>query len=237
MRGDGLDRHGGADLDHHRARQRRDGAGRHRRSPISGTATDTGGGVGGVEVSVDGGTTWHPASGRANWSYTWTPGIGLGHDQDPRGGRQRQPGTPGAGVTVTVGSGTPPTGCPCTDLAVFGGADGGGSDADTSAVNLGVKFRGDVNGFITGIRFYKGPGNAGTHVGSLWTSGGTLLASATFAGETASGWQQVNFAAPVAVTANTVYVASYLAPAMGATPADNSYFAANGVDNAARCTR
>ena len=32
---------------------------------ISGTATDTGGGVvGGVEVSVDGGATWHPATGR-----------------------------------------------------------------------------------------------------------------------------------------------------------------------------
>ncbi|MGZ4429986.1 MAG: N,N-dimethylformamidase beta subunit family domain-containing protein, partial [Nocardioidaceae bacterium] len=35
---------------------------------ISGTATDTGGGVvAGVEVSVDGGTTWHPASGTDSW--------------------------------------------------------------------------------------------------------------------------------------------------------------------------
>ena len=40
----------------------------------TGTATDSGGGVvGGVEVSVDGGVTWHPAEGRANWSYTWSP--------------------------------------------------------------------------------------------------------------------------------------------------------------------
>ena len=31
---------------------------------INGTATDTGGVVGGVEVSVDGGITWHPATGR-----------------------------------------------------------------------------------------------------------------------------------------------------------------------------
>jgi hypothetical protein len=36
-----------------------------------------------------------------------------------------------------------------------------------------------------------------------------LLASATFTNETASGWQQVNFAVPVAITANTLYVASY----------------------------
>ncbi|HET9643603.1 MAG TPA: Ig-like domain-containing protein, partial [Burkholderiaceae bacterium] len=40
---------------------------------IRGTAGDTGGGVvGGVEVSVDGGTTWHPATGRASWTYAWT---------------------------------------------------------------------------------------------------------------------------------------------------------------------
>jgi N,N-dimethylformamidase beta subunit-like, C-terminal/Putative metal-binding motif/Bacterial Ig domain len=41
---------------------------------ITGTASDSGGGVvGGVEVSVDGGITWHPANGRANWVYTWVP--------------------------------------------------------------------------------------------------------------------------------------------------------------------
>ena len=40
-----------------------------------------------------------------------------------------------------------------------------------------------------GIRFYKAVANTGTHVGSLWTASGQLLASATFTGETASGWQ------------------------------------------------
>ena len=54
-------------------------------------------------------------------------------------------------------------------------------------------------GSITGIRFYKGAGNGGTHVGHLWTLSGTLLATATFTGETASGWQQVSFASPVAI--------------------------------------
>jgi hypothetical protein len=83
---------------------------------------------------------------------------------------------------------------------------------DTSAVTLGVKFRSDVNGYITGLRFYKGSGNTGTHVGSLWTSTGTLLASVTFTNETGTGWQQVSFAAPVPITAGTVYVAAYHAP-------------------------
>jgi Bacterial Ig domain len=41
---------------------------------IHGTATDAGGGrVGAVEVSVDGGATWHAAEGREQWSFTWTP--------------------------------------------------------------------------------------------------------------------------------------------------------------------
>src|SRR6185436_19957829 len=56
---------------------------------------------------------------------------------------------------------------------------------------------------------YKGIGDTGTHVGSLWSSDGTLLASANFTNETASGWQYVTFANPVAITAGTTYVASY----------------------------
>lgn len=40
---------------------------------ITGTAADTGGRVAAVEVSLDGGTTWHPATGRESWRYTFTP--------------------------------------------------------------------------------------------------------------------------------------------------------------------
>ena len=104
------------------------------------------------------------------------------------------------------------------------------SAADTGAVTLGVKFKADVSGKITGIRFYKGTGNTGTHVGNLWSASGTQLASATFTNETASGWQQVNFTTPVSITAGTVYVASYFAP-VGHYAADGGYFATAGVDN------
>ena len=105
---------------------------------------------------------------------------------------------------------------------VDGGADG--------PVELGVKFRADAAGSITGIRFYKASANTGTHVANLWASTGTLLATATFTGETASGWQQVNFTAPVAINANTIYVASYH-PSGGHYSADINYFATTGVDN------
>ena len=40
-----------------------------------------------------------------------------------------------------------------------------------------MKFRANRAGYVTGIRFYKGTGNTGTHVGSLWTSGGNKLGS------------------------------------------------------------
>jgi methionine-rich copper-binding protein CopC len=81
-----------------------------------------------------------------------------------------------------------------------------------SALELGVRFRANLDGFITGIRFYKGVGSSGTHVGKLWSAAGAILASATFTNESSSGWQQVDFDTPVAITANTTYVASYFAP-------------------------
>ncbi|MBI2827252.1 MAG: DUF4082 domain-containing protein, partial [Planctomycetia bacterium] len=93
-----------------------------------------------------------------------------------------------------------------------------------SAIEVGVKFTADSDGFITGLKFYKSAANTGTHVGHLWTSTGQLLATATFTGETASGWQQVTFAAPVAITAGTTYVASYFAP-KGHFSVNRNYFA------------
>ena len=101
---------------------------------------------------------------------------------------------------------------------------------DANGVELGFKFRSLVAGTITGIRFFKGDGNTGTHVGHLWSSTGTLLATATFTGETASGWQQVNFAAPVAIQPNTTYVASYFVP-NGNYAATTTYFSGSGVNS------
>jgi len=89
-------------------------------------------------------------------------------------------------------------------------------------VELGLKFTADRSGYVTGVRFYKGSSNVGIHVGSLWSSTGQLLAQATFVNETASGWQQVNFAAPVAISANAVYLVSYHSP--GYYSYDGAYF-------------
>ncbi len=97
------------------------------------------------------------------------------------------------------------------------------TSGDSSSINVGTKFQSSEPGYALGIRFYKGTGNTGAHIGSLWTSGGTLLASVTFANETASGWQKAFFSSPVAISANTTYVVSYYAP-NGNYAADANYF-------------
>lgn len=101
---------------------------------------------------------------------------------------------------------------------------------DATAVELGVKFRSDSNGSVTGLRFYKARANGGTHVGHIWSRSGVLLGSATFTSETTSGWQQVNFSSPIPVSANTTYIASYFAP-KGHYSADDNFFASTGIDS------
>jgi len=290
---------------------------------ISGTASDGGGGVvAGIEVSVDGGLTWHRATGLNSWTYSWTPTVsGPVTIQSRSVDDSLNLELPSAGVSVTV-TGTAPvitnihatlvtssgatitwtTDVPSTSQVNYGtttsygssttvntslvtnhavaltgltastvyhiqavsqGANGstavsndfsfttsagsgGGSgtvtiwnpsttpgtasSSDTSSVELGVKFTSDISGYIVGIRFYKGASNTGTHVGSLWSATGTVLSSATFTGESASGWQEVDFGTPVAISANTVYVASYHAPA-GGYAINQGYFANSGFDN------
>ena len=125
---------------------------------------------------------------------------------------------------------TVPSTCPCDTIfqpqAVPGSIDFG----DGNATEVGVKFKVAADAYIAGVRFYKAPLNAGTHLGRIWDSSGNLLGTVTFVSESASGWQQAFFSTPIAVTANTVYTASYFAPA-GHYAADVGYFLNSGVSN------
>jgi hypothetical protein len=94
---------------------------------------------------------------------------------------------------------------------------------DATGIELGMRFRSSQNGFVTGVRYYKGSGASGTHIGNLWSNTGTKLAEATFTGETSSGWQQVLFSSPVAITAGVTYVAAYFSPS-GDYAATKPYF-------------
>lgn len=192
---------------------------------VSGTASDVGGVVAGVEVSGDGGSTWHPANGHGSWTYTWNPTVTgqttlLSRAVDDSANLEAAHGIP---VNVV------PQVCPCSvwnNTAVPTSIDSG----DSNSVELGLKFRADSDGSVLGVRFYKASLNNGKHVGHLWTSTGTLLGSVTFTSETSSGWQQVNFAQPIPVVANTTYVVSYFAPS-GHYSADQFTFSQSGVDN------
>lgn len=71
---------------------------------------------------------------------------------------------------------------------------------------VGHTFQSSVAGNVVGVRFYKSTNDTGTHIGSLWTTGGSHLGTVTFTGETATGWQSMNFASPIAISAATNYV-------------------------------
>ncbi len=170
-------------------------------STVSFTVKDSGGNSVAGSVSFNGAdtvATFTPASSLAA-STTYTATVS---------GAQNASGTPMSGPyswSFTTGAVAQ---CPCSiwqDGTPTGASDGG----DTSAVTLGLQFQAASSGYITGVRFYKETANTGTHIGSLWTASGTLLASGTFSNETASGWQELDFSSPVAVTAGTTYVASY----------------------------
>jgi hypothetical protein len=189
---------------------------------VSGTASDAGGGqVGGVEVSTDGGQSWHPANGRESWTYTWNvTGAGattvLARATDDSANRQTTP-TP---KQVQVA-------CPC---ALFGAeAPETASDPDTGSMELGVRFSPKLDGFVTGVRFYKGPNNTGIHTGTLWSSAGTELATGTFVGESSGGWQNLQFNTAVPVSAGSTYVVSYHAP-NGGYSTTSGYFVGTGTE-------
>ena len=187
---------------------------------VTGTASDEVGTVATVEVSTDGGTTWHRAAGTTAWSHVFMPtALGpvtvLSRAVDDSVNTE----TPGPGVTLTGA----PRAYPASiwHESVTPGAP---ASNDGNPIEVGLRFRTAEDGFITGVRFYKGPGNTGTHVGHLWTTTGQRLAEVTFAAETESGWQQALFADPVAVGKDTTFVVSYFAP-NGHYAGDTGYFA------------
>jgi len=176
---------------------------------VSGTAADRGGGVvAGVEVSIDGGATWHPASGTDNWSYTivpTAPGVLTIESRavDDSGNLE----TPSSRLAVVARP---------IAVSVWNGAGAlvrHGTDRAIPArypgIELGLKFTSDVAGYVTGVRFWKVERGGGIHTGELWDASGHVLATATFIAETSSGWQQVSFSAPVAIEAHTPYIVSY----------------------------
>jgi hypothetical protein len=83
------------------------------------------------------------------------------------------------------------------------------AEKDPAAVELGVQFKVAEPGAMLGLRYYKSAANSGVHTGTVWSSNGVKLATATFDGESSTGWQDVYFTTPITAKVGTVYVASY----------------------------
>ena len=106
------------------------------------------------------------------------------------------------------------SGCPCSLLSGWTPAatglevrDGRGGDGPFS-YEMGFKIRTTQNMDLSAIKFYKSPGETGTHVGTVWSSTGSVLATVTFGSETASGWQTAALSSPLTLTAGQTYVVS-----------------------------
>ena len=76
------------------------------------------------------------------------------------------------------------------------------------SLEMGVKVQVTQPARVEAIRFYKDANETGSHVGRVWSSTGALLATTTFTGETASGWQEQALAAPLPLTPGQTYVVS-----------------------------
>jgi hypothetical protein len=169
--------------------------------------------------------TWHPASTSSfnssgsitGWTYNWSPSVATVYTLVSRAiDYSLNVGAKSTAVTVTI--------TPSSTVSLFSGATPlNVSVNDPNSVELGLKFQSSQAGTISAIRFYKGPLNTGAHTAHLWAATGTLLASANFSGETASGWQEAALSSPFPITAGVLYVASY--HTAGNYSADSDYFA------------
>ena len=98
-----------------------------------------------------------------------------------------------------------------------------------------MKIRADVNGYITGIRFYKSRRqHRHAHRAPVVEQRANCSPRPRSPVRPASGWQQVNFATPVAITAGVTYTASYHTTSGHYSSTRN--FSAT-PSTAARCTR
>lgn len=171
---------------------------------VSGTAQDVGGQVAGVEYSTDQGGTWHPAEGTTQWSLT-TLVRGSGEVPVLVRAIDDSANYPAEATSVPVNLSGPYT--------LFGPQIPKTADAgDKDAAELGLRFTPTVDGYVSGVRFYKSKSNGGQHTGTLWSSTGERLATTTFSDKTDTGWQQAKFDHPLEVSAGTEYVVSYHAP-------------------------
>ncbi|OPZ49075.1 MAG: Endoglucanase C precursor [Bacteroidetes bacterium ADurb.BinA104] len=82
---------------------------------------------------------------------------------------------------------------------------------DNSITELGLRFLSSASGVISAIRVYKVGASTPTFTVTIWERSNLTvpLAETTYTCDTTEGWKTITFPEPVAIEANTEYVASY----------------------------
>ena len=112
--------------------------------------------------------------------------------------------------------------CPCN---LFGDLAPTQATNDNQAIEVGVRFRADVDGFVTGLRYY-GAASSAPRVGHLWTRAAPSSRRPPSWATRSSAGTPSRSRRPCAVTKDTTYVASFLST-------DGTYYADAGFFNAA----
>lgn len=172
---------------------------------LRGTARDIGGVVGAVDVSTDGGATWHPATWNAatdQWSYRWAPTM-FG------------PATIRTRAVDDSGNLEEPSGGTPVSVVARGSLWGDAQVAAISSVNtgaheLGIRFSSDVDGMVFAVKFFKNHDGAGTYPVRVWDDSGKELAQGSVSVAAARrGWVRANLRSPVPIVRGRIYTASY----------------------------
>ncbi len=127
-------------------------------------------------------------------------------------------------ISTAITNGSEQTPGTVTDGAMFG-TTSGSTNLYWTPINVGIKVRANSHfGKIGFIRFWKTAENTGTHVCKVYNSTTREeLASVTFSGESASGWQEQALSTPVTMAKDTDYVISCHMPT-GNYARTTSYF-------------
>jgi len=114
-------------------------------------------------------------------------------------------------------------------LSVFSGKV---ETADTQPIELGVKFRIDVDGEVSAIRFYRDVPIDSGYAARLWSATGELLGGGVAVegqGPT-PGWQTIQLYPSVLIKAGQTYIASYYA-SQGQYTVSEDFFTQNIIQN------
>ena len=186
---------------------------------ISGTATDNDGNpltsdgvVAIVEVSLNGGQTWHVASGTAQWTYAWTPMQAGTYTIVARAIDDSLNLAATIGLDTEVVQVGPPVVPELVSLFSFTTVTGTMA-TETSPLELGTRFYAREAGVVTELKYYRHAEDStdtDVRVGHLWDANGNLLATVQFTSAPGQvGWQTATLSAPIILQAGAEYVVSY----------------------------